>query len=173
MKSIAGCDLRSRSFFTRSKESGCRASPRPRQQRRSGAARAQEEAAARGRVPRDEAPPQLREAVRATRPREGRGRPPLPQAPSQAHGARGLLVPRISSEAKPPGSPAAAFDFARIRGRGRRCRMIDHVSIAVSNLAASATLYARVLEPLGLVPLVRRDGTIGFGKRYPEFWLNS
>ena len=51
--------------------------------------------------------------------------------------------------------------------------MIDHISIAVSDLAASAALYERVLEPLGLVQLVRRDGTVGFGKRYPEFWLNS
>ena len=51
--------------------------------------------------------------------------------------------------------------------------MIDHVSIAVGDLAASAALYERVLEPLGLVRLVRRDGTVGFGKRYPEFWLNA
>ncbi|HEX6840062.1 MAG TPA: VOC family protein [Stellaceae bacterium] len=51
--------------------------------------------------------------------------------------------------------------------------MIDHISIPVSNLAASATLYERMLEPLGLVCLVRRDGTVGFGKRYPEFWLNA
>jgi len=50
--------------------------------------------------------------------------------------------------------------------------MIDHVSIAVSDLAASAQLYERVLAPLGLVRLVTREATVGFGKRYPEFWLN-
>jgi catechol 2,3-dioxygenase-like lactoylglutathione lyase family enzyme len=50
--------------------------------------------------------------------------------------------------------------------------MIDHVSIAVSDLAASAQLYERLLAPLGLTRLVTREGTIGFGKRYPEFWLN-
>ncbi|HUH86396.1 MAG TPA: VOC family protein [Stellaceae bacterium] len=50
--------------------------------------------------------------------------------------------------------------------------MIDHVSIAVSDLAASAQLYERMLAPLGLVRLVTREGTVGFGKRYPEFWLN-
>lgn len=51
--------------------------------------------------------------------------------------------------------------------------MIDHVSLAVSDLAASATFYDRVLEPLGLARLVERAGTVGFGKRYPEFWLNA
>jgi catechol 2,3-dioxygenase-like lactoylglutathione lyase family enzyme len=50
--------------------------------------------------------------------------------------------------------------------------MIDHISIAVSDLAASAALYERVLAPLGLVRLVTRARTVGFGKRYPEFWLN-
>ena len=50
--------------------------------------------------------------------------------------------------------------------------MIDHVSIAVRDLAASAGLYDRVLAPLGLARLVERPATVGFGKRYPEFWLN-
>jgi catechol 2,3-dioxygenase-like lactoylglutathione lyase family enzyme len=50
--------------------------------------------------------------------------------------------------------------------------MIDHVSIAVRDLAASAFLYDRVLAPLGLARLVERPATVGFGKRYPEFWLN-
>ncbi|MCK6454260.1 MAG: VOC family protein [Alphaproteobacteria bacterium] len=50
--------------------------------------------------------------------------------------------------------------------------MIDHVSIAVSDLAASAAFYTHVLEPLGLVRLVERPATVGFGRKYPEFWLN-
>jgi catechol 2,3-dioxygenase-like lactoylglutathione lyase family enzyme len=50
--------------------------------------------------------------------------------------------------------------------------MIDHVSIAVRDLAASAAFYARVLAPLGYAKLVERTATVGFGKRYPEFWLN-
>jgi catechol 2,3-dioxygenase-like lactoylglutathione lyase family enzyme len=50
--------------------------------------------------------------------------------------------------------------------------MIDHVSIAVRDLEASARIYERVLAPLGLSRLVERPATIGFGKRYPEFWLN-
>lgn len=50
--------------------------------------------------------------------------------------------------------------------------MIDHVSITVSDLIASGLFYSAVLEPLGLSQLVERENTIGFGKRYPEFWLN-
>jgi len=51
--------------------------------------------------------------------------------------------------------------------------MIDHVSIAVRDLAASAALYERVLAPIGLAKLVERPESAGFGKRYPEFWLNA
>jgi catechol 2,3-dioxygenase-like lactoylglutathione lyase family enzyme len=50
--------------------------------------------------------------------------------------------------------------------------MIDHVSIPVRDLAAGALFYARVLAPLGYAKLVERPATVGFGKRYPEFWLN-
>jgi catechol 2,3-dioxygenase-like lactoylglutathione lyase family enzyme len=52
--------------------------------------------------------------------------------------------------------------------------MIDHVSVAVSDLARSASFYEAVLAPLGLAKLVdRAPATIGFGKKYPEFWLNA
>jgi catechol 2,3-dioxygenase-like lactoylglutathione lyase family enzyme len=50
--------------------------------------------------------------------------------------------------------------------------MIDHLSIQVSDLAASAAFYEAVLAPLGYRRLVERIGTVGFGKRYPEIWLN-
>jgi catechol 2,3-dioxygenase-like lactoylglutathione lyase family enzyme len=51
--------------------------------------------------------------------------------------------------------------------------MIDHVSIAVRDLPAAGAFYDAVLAPIGLSRLVTREATIGFGKRYPEFWLNS
>lgn len=51
--------------------------------------------------------------------------------------------------------------------------MIDHVSIQVRDLKASADFYGKVLEPLGLTVLADRPATVGFGKRYPEFWLNE
>ena len=50
--------------------------------------------------------------------------------------------------------------------------MIDHVSVPVRDLLASAAFYERLLAPLGLTRVVERPATVGFGKKYPEFWLN-
>jgi catechol 2,3-dioxygenase-like lactoylglutathione lyase family enzyme len=50
--------------------------------------------------------------------------------------------------------------------------MIDHVSIAVRDLAAATAFYQAVLAPLGMAKLETRPATVGFGKRYAEFWLN-
>ncbi len=50
--------------------------------------------------------------------------------------------------------------------------MIDHISIGVSDLERSARFYELTLAPLGLAKLVTRPATVGFGKRYPEFWIN-
>lgn len=50
--------------------------------------------------------------------------------------------------------------------------MIDHVSVGVADLARSADFYEAVLGTLGMTCLVRRETTVGFGKRYPEVWLN-
>ena len=51
--------------------------------------------------------------------------------------------------------------------------MIDHVSIAVRDLAGCGRFYQAALAALGYSRLVERAGTIGFGKKYPEFWLNQ
>jgi len=51
--------------------------------------------------------------------------------------------------------------------------MLDHVSVAVRDLRKSADAYERVLGALGLKRLVERPNTVGFGKNYPEFWLNA
>ncbi len=51
--------------------------------------------------------------------------------------------------------------------------MIDHVSIAVRDLRRAETFYAAVLAALGLTKLREwPDAAIGFGKKYPEFWIN-
>lgn len=50
--------------------------------------------------------------------------------------------------------------------------MIDHVSIGVSDLESSTAFYEALLGALGMTCLVRRETTTGFGKRYPEVWLN-
>src|ERR1700739_3192724 len=50
--------------------------------------------------------------------------------------------------------------------------MIDHVSVGVSDLDRAARFYESTLAPLGLSRLVTRPATVGFGKSYPEFWIN-
>ncbi len=50
--------------------------------------------------------------------------------------------------------------------------MIDHISIAVRDLAASTAFYDAVLCALGYTRLETRPLTVGFGKQYAEFWLN-
>jgi len=50
--------------------------------------------------------------------------------------------------------------------------MIDHVSVGVSDLERSARFYEATLTPLGLSRLVTRPATVGFGKKYPAFWIN-
>jgi catechol 2,3-dioxygenase-like lactoylglutathione lyase family enzyme len=50
--------------------------------------------------------------------------------------------------------------------------MIDHVSITVADLDRAARFYEGVLGAIGLAKLEVRPATIGFGKTYPEFWLN-
>jgi catechol 2,3-dioxygenase-like lactoylglutathione lyase family enzyme len=50
--------------------------------------------------------------------------------------------------------------------------MIDHISVGVSDLDRSARFYELTLATLGFVRLVTRPATIGFGKTYPEFWIN-
>jgi catechol 2,3-dioxygenase-like lactoylglutathione lyase family enzyme len=50
--------------------------------------------------------------------------------------------------------------------------MIDHISIAVRDLDQAARFYEAVLGAIGYVKLEARPATVGFGKKYPEFWLN-
>ena len=50
--------------------------------------------------------------------------------------------------------------------------MIDHVSVPVRDLDAAARFYEAVLGTLGMLKLEVRAATVGFGKKYPEFWIN-
>ena len=50
--------------------------------------------------------------------------------------------------------------------------MLDHISLGVSDLERAARFYEATLATLGLTKLVTRPATIGFGKAYPEFWIN-
>jgi catechol 2,3-dioxygenase-like lactoylglutathione lyase family enzyme len=52
--------------------------------------------------------------------------------------------------------------------------MIDHVSIAVRDLKKAEPFYASMLAALGMTKLREwPDAAIGFGKTYPEFWINK
>jgi catechol 2,3-dioxygenase-like lactoylglutathione lyase family enzyme len=50
--------------------------------------------------------------------------------------------------------------------------MIDHISVSVSDLDRAARFYEAALAALGVARLVSRPATVGFGKTYPEFWIN-
>jgi catechol 2,3-dioxygenase-like lactoylglutathione lyase family enzyme len=50
--------------------------------------------------------------------------------------------------------------------------MIDHVSVGVADLERAARFYDMTFAALGVSRLVTRPATIGFGKAYPEFWIN-
>jgi len=51
--------------------------------------------------------------------------------------------------------------------------MIDHTSIALRDLKKGEAFYTALLAPLGMAKLREwPDAAIGFGKKYPEFWIN-
>src|SRR5689334_8268989 len=50
--------------------------------------------------------------------------------------------------------------------------MIDRISLGVADLDRAAQFYEATLATLGLSRLVSRPATVGFGKNYPEFWVN-
>jgi catechol 2,3-dioxygenase-like lactoylglutathione lyase family enzyme len=50
--------------------------------------------------------------------------------------------------------------------------MIDHVSVAVRDLDRASRFYQTVLGAIGYERLEARPHTVGFGKKYPEFWVN-
>jgi len=50
--------------------------------------------------------------------------------------------------------------------------MLDHLSLGVSDLAASRAFYEAVLAPLGFGVVMEREGTVAFGPTArPIFWL--
>jgi len=51
--------------------------------------------------------------------------------------------------------------------------MIDHISIGVRDLDRATAFYDAVLPALGLAKLRTKPTTVGYGKTYPEFWINA
>jgi catechol 2,3-dioxygenase-like lactoylglutathione lyase family enzyme len=50
--------------------------------------------------------------------------------------------------------------------------VIDHVSLPVSDLEQSTKFYEPVLSKIGFAKLIDTPKTVGFGRKYPELWLN-
>jgi catechol 2,3-dioxygenase-like lactoylglutathione lyase family enzyme len=97
-------------------------------------------------------------------------RPDLPTFGSRTNLKGFATIPQAAAATRPMRADAALVRL--IVQFGGSPLMIDHISIGVRDLRASAAVYDRVLAPLGLTRLVERPATVGFGKRYPEFWLN-
>ena len=51
--------------------------------------------------------------------------------------------------------------------------MLDHVSIQVDDIAASASFYDAVFEPLGYRRIMDFGATIGYGDGFPSFWIGA
>ena len=50
--------------------------------------------------------------------------------------------------------------------------MIDHVSVGTADLERATRFYDSVLGAIGYARLETRPATVGYGKQYPEFWIN-
>lgn len=50
--------------------------------------------------------------------------------------------------------------------------MIDHVSVAVRDLATATKFYDAVLGAIGYRRIDTRPRTAGWGKKYSDFWVN-
>src|SRR5262249_58926639 len=48
----------------------------------------------------------------------------------------------------------------------------DHISMVVRNLEAATGFSEAWLGAIGYAKLEARPATVGFGKKYPEFWIN-
>jgi catechol 2,3-dioxygenase-like lactoylglutathione lyase family enzyme len=51
--------------------------------------------------------------------------------------------------------------------------VIDHISIAVRDLDVAVRFYEAVLSTIGYGKMIARPTTVGFGKKYPDFWINA
>ena len=49
--------------------------------------------------------------------------------------------------------------------------MIDHVSIGVKDIDKATNFYQPILNEIGLIKLIEKSGTVGFGKNTLNFGL--
>ena len=91
--------------------------------------------------------------------------------------ANGALQTRDRYKLRVWNGPGSAVHRSRIaltlhRVRDTEFAMIDHISIAVRDLDQAMRFYQAVLGAIGYDKLEARPRTVGFGKSYPEFWIN-
>jgi catechol 2,3-dioxygenase-like lactoylglutathione lyase family enzyme len=48
---------------------------------------------------------------------------------------------------------------------------LSHVSLGTADVARAAAFYDQVLAPLGIARVMSFDFGVGFGRRFPEFWV--
>jgi catechol 2,3-dioxygenase-like lactoylglutathione lyase family enzyme len=50
--------------------------------------------------------------------------------------------------------------------------MFDHISIGVRNIGAARRFYDATFKPLGYKCLYEAEGSLGYGKDAPQFWVS-
>ena len=90
-----------------------------------------------------------------------------------------LQAPQKTIQADPRPNMSRLY-LAKAVAPWHSCHMLDHVSIAVADLARSLEFYARALAPLGIKRLMAYGGTtelpdhVGFGdQNKPFFWIGT
>jgi catechol 2,3-dioxygenase-like lactoylglutathione lyase family enzyme len=51
--------------------------------------------------------------------------------------------------------------------------ILSHVSIGTNDFDRSLRFYDRVLTTLSCVRMEQHEGAVGYGRRYPEFWVHT
>lgn len=51
--------------------------------------------------------------------------------------------------------------------------ILSHVSLGAADMARAGAFYDRVLAPLGCRRVMEFEGGIGWGRRWPEFWVQT
>jgi catechol 2,3-dioxygenase-like lactoylglutathione lyase family enzyme len=51
--------------------------------------------------------------------------------------------------------------------------IMSHMSIGTNQFAAAVAFYETVLATLGCRKLVEHPGAVAFGRRFPEFWVQT
>lgn len=51
--------------------------------------------------------------------------------------------------------------------------IVSHLSLGTNDLSRAAAFYDRVLATIGAKRILEHPGAIGYGKMYPEFWIQK